>query len=783
MLAPGAVVAGRYRVVALVGRGGMGAVYRADDLVPGQAVALKFIGGQPTPQAIARLTDEVRIGRRITHPNVCRLHDIVATEGQRFLVMEFVDGEDLSSLLRRLGRLPHETALAIARDLAAGLAAAHAEGVVHRDLKPGNVMIDGRGRARITDFGLAVLASAGGERSEVAGTPAYMAPEQLRGAAADARADVYALGMLLCELLTGQRLNEGRSLSEIAASPALVPASLAGWAPQIDPTLERFVLRSLDPDPARRPASARELLALLPESDPLISAMAAGETPTPEMVAAAAKSGTLTRTVAAAMVAALVALLLIAATLAQRSRLYALSRCDPPTLRARAREVAQRLAPELRAESTVWWFEPDRASIRSPEFRAARTLAEIAVLLPGPVRYVYRQADAPLVARNAADTISNMYILQSGRVTLEDPPLGPGMVTVILDRSGGLLRAEAITLEGELRSDPPGIRPLAGRRPPSALSRLSTAVQLLLMFGGFGIAIVFALRHRRSGRGDVKGATKIAVYMFASLMLSWVLACDHVAVADDETRLFSVAFGSATGVAVVLWFFYLALEPFVRRRFPQALVSWSRLLNGRFGDSLVARDLLVGLLGGVAGRILLDAAGLAPLLWGGRAHVISALQAIGPWRRTLGNYLLLQVDSVEIGIGLVFLLVFLQRVVKRTWIAVALSLAVYISASLTLPALAIYFVLVLAILLRCGLLATVVTNLVAGVLMYASLTLDPAAWYFDRSLALLVTVVAAAAWLAFLTTRSPLVGPATSPDRPRRGPSAPPPSSARAGGA
>jgi serine/threonine-protein kinase len=753
MLAPGATVAGRYRIVALVGRGGMGSVYRADDLVLGQAVALKFISTRASPGAIELLTDEVRIGRRITHPNVCRLHDIVENQGQRFLVMEFVDGEDLSSLLRRLGSLPHETALAIARDVAAGLAAAHAEGVVHRDLKPGNVMIDGRGRARITDFGLAIAAADADARREVAGTPAYMAPEQLRGDAVDARADLYALGLILCELLTGRRLNQGRSLTEIAASPASVPASLAAWVPQIDPALERFVLRALDPDPARRPASARELLALLPVPDPLTSAVAAGETPTPEMVAAAATRGTLTRAVGLAMVVAIVAGLLVVAAIAQRSRLQALARVPPDTLQARARAVVERLAPGLVAARTAWWFEPDRELLRSPEFRAARTWQEVAALDPGLVRFVYRQGEDSLVARNAADTISSLYILQGGRVTFDDPPLAAGMATVVLDRTGGLLRADAITAEGEPRADTPGPRPIPRRRPATGLARLSAGLQVSLMLLSFGVAIVFALRNRRSGRADERGATRISVYACLSLLASWVLACDHASDPAAELRLFSIGFGSAVTAAVILWFFYLALEPFVRRRFPLALVSWSRLLNGRLRDSLVARDLVVGIAGGVAARLLLDALAAAPPLWGGQAGVVATLQAIGPFRRTLGNFLLLQVDSLEFGIGAIFLLVFLQRAVRKTWAAIALWMAIFLGTSLAYPGAAPYLALLLALLLRFGLLAAVAANLVAGVLLYASLTLDPTAWFFGRSVAVLATLASVACALALVATR------------------------------
>src|SRR6185503_10346091 len=159
-------LAGRYRIVALAGRGGMGEVYRAEDLTLGQPVALKFLPPDVArdPDRLARFHQEVRVARQVSHPSVCRVYDIGEADGQHFLSMEYVDGEDLASLMRRIGRLPSSKALELARQLCAGLAAAHDRGVLHRDLKPANVMIDGRGRVRIADFGLAGLAGEPGDR-------------------------------------------------------------------------------------------------------------------------------------------------------------------------------------------------------------------------------------------------------------------------------------------------------------------------------------------------------------------------------------------------------------------------------------------------------------------------------------------------------------------------------------------------------------------------------------------------------------------------------------------
>ena len=170
----GTILAGRYRIVSLLGAGGMGEVYKAEDLKLDHPVALKFLPEtlSLSPAALARFHGEVRIARQVSHPNVCRVHDIGDVDGLHFLTMEFIDGEDLASLLRRIGRLPADKAVEVARQLCAGLAAAHDAGVLHRDLKPHSVMIDGRGRARITDFGIAVLAREVRQDNTIAGTPA-----------------------------------------------------------------------------------------------------------------------------------------------------------------------------------------------------------------------------------------------------------------------------------------------------------------------------------------------------------------------------------------------------------------------------------------------------------------------------------------------------------------------------------------------------------------------------------------------------------------------------------
>ncbi len=170
-------------------------MYRADDLTLGQQVALKFLPREvaQNPVALDRFRNEVRIARRVSHPNVCRVYDLGEVDGNFFLSMEYVDGEDLGALLRRIGRVPEDKALEISRRLCAGLAAAHEQGVLHRDLKPANIMLDGRGQVLLSDFGLAGFANQM-EGAEIRnGTPAYMAPEQLSGKEVTAKSDIYSL--------------------------------------------------------------------------------------------------------------------------------------------------------------------------------------------------------------------------------------------------------------------------------------------------------------------------------------------------------------------------------------------------------------------------------------------------------------------------------------------------------------------------------------------------------------------------------------------------------------
>src|SRR5262245_29197678 len=290
----GTLIAGRYRIVGLLGRGGMGEVYRADDLKLGQPVALKFLtpGLERAKGRLDRFLNEVRLALKVTHPNVCRVYDIGDAEGLHFISMEYVDGDDLASLLRRIERFSRERAIRVARQICAGLAAAHDQGILHRDLKPANIMIDGRGQVKITDFGLAGLADEmKGEHAGI-GTPAYMAPEQIAGREVTVRSDIYALGLVLYELFTGKPAFGARTPAEIARLHCeATPVSPISLVEGLDPSIERVILRCLEKDPLLRPASGLAVATALPGGDPIAAALAAGETPSPELLAEAGQSG------------------------------------------------------------------------------------------------------------------------------------------------------------------------------------------------------------------------------------------------------------------------------------------------------------------------------------------------------------------------------------------------------------------------------------------------------------------------------------------------------------
>ncbi len=229
----------------------MGVVYHADDLKLHVPVALKFLGREEAGnhRRLELFLNEVRLARQITHANVCRIFDVGEVDGRHFISMELVEGEDLASLLRRIGKLPNDKALSIAIEICHGLEAAHDREIVHGDLKPSNLMIDARGRAKIMDFGLANFSRRSGYR-EVAGTPDYMAPEQRRGEPSSVQTDMYALGLVFYELFTGRRASRDLEITDSTAG-----SPISNMLGALDPVVERIILHCLERDPGLRPSS------------------------------------------------------------------------------------------------------------------------------------------------------------------------------------------------------------------------------------------------------------------------------------------------------------------------------------------------------------------------------------------------------------------------------------------------------------------------------------------------------------------------------------------------
>ena len=264
-LRPGQVVLGRYTIERELGRGGMGAVYQAQDSKLKERVALKTISsaltGDPVEMA-DRFRMEVQAARKVTHPNVIRIHDIGEDGPILFLSMEYIEGETLFARIKRSGALPIAEARSILVDVAAGVAAAHAAGVVHRDLKPHNVLL-GKGRSvKVIDFGLAKMTFSTGMTATglIMGTPEYMAPEQVRGLVTDARTDVYALGAMSYFVLSGKAPFTGTT--PIAVGFAQVndpPPPLRAQRPEVPVALEEAVMKALSKEPKQRFLDAGEL--------------------------------------------------------------------------------------------------------------------------------------------------------------------------------------------------------------------------------------------------------------------------------------------------------------------------------------------------------------------------------------------------------------------------------------------------------------------------------------------------------------------------------------------
>jgi tetratricopeptide (TPR) repeat protein len=265
-LQPGTVLAGRYEILKLLGEGGMGFVYRARDRELEREVAVKVIRPElaRNAQVLQRFKQELILARQVTHRNIIRIFDLGSSEGMRFITMQYIEGEDIAQVLSRRKKLPAEEAARIIAQVARGLDAAHAEGVIHRDLKPQNIMIDAAGKASVMDFGIArsVDASSMTRTGAILGTPAYMSPEQAQGLRVDARSDLYMLGVIFYELLTGKLPFETEHpMAALVRRIHEAPAATIEIDPTVPKPVNAIVMKMLATKPEARYQSASELLA------------------------------------------------------------------------------------------------------------------------------------------------------------------------------------------------------------------------------------------------------------------------------------------------------------------------------------------------------------------------------------------------------------------------------------------------------------------------------------------------------------------------------------------
>jgi hypothetical protein len=811
---PGALLVGRYRIIGLLGRGGMGEVYRATDLALGQAVALKFLPEEASrnPRLLERFHGEVRVARLVSHPNVCRVFDIGEAEGLPFLSMEYVDGEDLGSLLTRIGRLPGDKALQAARQICAGLAAAHDRGVIHRDLKPQNVMMNKRGDLVIMDFGLAAIADQLSGAEVRNGTPAYMSPEQLRGSGVSQASDIYALGLVLYELFTGKRPFEAKNLQQlIDLQESSQLTSMTSLASDVDPAVEKVIRRCLAPDPARRPATAIAVAAALPGGDPLAAALAAGETPSPELVAAAGKVEGLPRKYSIPCLAVIAASLLLAPWFYARNRavMRAPLQSSPDVLAYKAREIAASFGyPARPGDSTVWIeHRPDLvdhlSGLPGPKSWDRWLAAE------APIRAIYRESPRPMVA------------IPAGRVTRDNPPASlPGMANVTVDGHGRLLAFSAVpradvetapaTPEALFRAArlemaafqeiPPRlvpdhasdvIRAWQGPHPvlpdtllileaafwhgqvtqavltypwmtrapaSSATSIVSKARETVVFFVpilGTLLAALVARRNWKLGRTDRKGALRVAAARFLLGLVLWAGAT-HGVPSEDMLILFWGAAGDAFLSAAILWLVYLAIEPAVRARYPHSIITWNRLLAGRWLDAQVAGDVLIG---GAVGCVLWMTA--AAFEMGGSDVVQTGgnLFAFLGARQFLARYASIASEAMGYGLLVFAVICFMRRLVRYDLLAAVLTALVFTmrqgevvnaASNVTFVAalyVAVYATLALA-LMRIGLVATIAAIYFINTFSAIWFGGDWTAWYTPYGIAAIL-IALSIALLAF----------------------------------
>ncbi len=828
-LQAGQALSDRYELQECLGRGGMGEVWRARDRMLGETVALKFIHGGPGKARsrawVDRLLNEVSAARRVAHPNVCRVHDAGEADGEFFFSMEYVPGGDLSERLRDGGRLDAAASRVLARELTSALAAIHAAGLLHRDLKPANILFDAQGAARLSDFGLALAAEeAAGEESR-SGTRAYMAPELTDGGAPSAQSDLFALGLVLYEAVTNRRaFRSGREVARYAERGELPPAPSL-LVKDVDPVLERVVMHCLAPRPEDRPASAAELLEVLEERDPLTAVLALGDLPSADVIAASTARGVLGARGARVVLGACAVMLAVIVALSPLMQGEGpLPRVAPEERAAEARAMLDRLdgaserwtsrafaygglediagppgwnhaLPGGRDLLRCFWLRESTGHLE-PQGWAAVLFGNGRVEVQDPpantpgVRTLILGADGRLVAfRTSAVPVDHALA----------GPLQPDGATVDLAFDLARLDRASFTPTTPLDAtaavgsalawvdatvEPPRRVELAHAGPrllsfevltaaPSADAASDGAeepasggvVRLFVIAAMFAVILPLALRQLRSGRGDHWGAARLALTCGSTVSISWFLVARFPARA--EARLLYPFPGVLIGVgaAVLVWLFYMALEPAVQRRWPRVLVSWGRFLRGRRRDPLVLSHVLLGVALGLLAPFFDAVSGVVagvPVKVAGNAMVLSGSNPLH-WL-----YVLTDLPNGVVLVSLQFLagLVIFKAVFRSERVSVAALWLLGVSVSLVDAEHALGAVgavlavtVILVVLLRYGLLTLVFLSFTTA--LFAALPVAPSidAWYAGGSAVSLGVAAALALASAVPLLRAKAPGP------------------------
>ncbi|HVF47882.1 MAG TPA: serine/threonine-protein kinase [Pyrinomonadaceae bacterium] len=811
-LVVGNVLAGRYRILGLLGKGGMGEVYKAEDIKLTQTVALKFLPERLARDkaSLARFHSEVRMARQVSHPNVCRVFDIGETGGHHFISMEYIHGDDLASMLRRIGRLASDKAVVIARQLCFGLAAIHDAGILHRDLKPANVIIDDNGKARITDFGIAGVESELDRSDTRIGTPAYMSPEQIKGVGISQRSDIYSLGLLMYEVFTGKQTFEADSMIDLLVKQeTTAPTNPSDVLKEIDPIVEKTILQCLEKNPDDRPKTALQVAMMLPGGNPLEAAIAAGDTPSPEMVAAAPKKGALRPAVAVSCLSAFVLLFAFTVLFSAQVKHHEWIPLEksPEVLAERSESILKKLGYAAEPTDTAYGWgnnnsEYDRYESAHPSadswerlrsgqpavtyfwYRTSPRYLEplqfesvlpndppndvsgmTRVVLDPRGRLLEMQAVPPQVPESAPSGAETDWTPLFAEAGLDMRNYVPAQSTwtppVFADRNAAWagahvdhaeipVRIEAASFRGRpvyFQVVAPWDAPHRQEEISSTPARRAAGVMLILVFLSVAVAGLFlARRNYLDGRSDTNGALKITLFLVITVLAASLLRADHVPDLVREASLLVKTVALSLFSAIAMAVLYMALEPFVRRRWPGLIISWSRLLAGDFKDPLVGRDILVGGLLGLTHTAIIYIGPILQQRLGQPSAPNASLDVsnLDGLSTIISNVLLTPAGSIRLAFATLLMLVVFVAVLRKRWLAIGLVWALYYvilgllfasdgywTAWLGTGAIATVTIFCIS---RFGLLAMIAYYSFFHLSFHTAITADVSSWYFTNTL-------------------------------------------------